>query len=156
MDITTIIESDKFTKALIGVGLVVAALVIFEAGMYVGVHKTEFSLQEGDEFYRVFDPGAGPGALFGSDFTTAHGAAGKVISVSLPTFVVEQTNNTEKVIAVTDDTQIRSFRDATSSGAIRAGNFVIVIGEPDQNGRIDATLVRLVPPPPPHATTTAL
>ena len=148
MDIQKITESPWFTKALFIIGLVLATLVIFQAGVYVGVRKAELSFRMGDNYYRAFGPGGFPGGPLGEELSESDGASGKILSVSLPTFIVEDRNG-EKVIILSDQTDIRSMRASTSSSAIMPGNGAIVIGEPNEKGQIQATFVRLLPPPPP-------
>ena len=149
MDIQKITESTWFTKALIAIGLVLTALIVFQAGMYVGVRKAELSFRMGDNYYRALGPGGFPGGPLGDELSEADGASGTVVSVSLPTFIVADRGG-EKVIAVSDQTTIRLLRDATSSSAIVPGESAIIIGEPNDKGEIEATFVRLLPPPPPQ------
>jgi hypothetical protein len=150
MELHTFIESERFTKIVIGVGLALAALLIFEAGMYVGVRKAEVSSRTGQNFYyRVFGPEAGVSVgAFGEGLQDANGAAGKILSVNLPTFMLEDAAHGEKIVSISGKTAIMRLRDATSSSAIRAGDFAIVIGEPDGKGQVQATFIRLLPPPP--------
>lgn len=146
MNIQKITESPWFTKALISVGLLLAALIVFQAGVYVGARKASVSFRMGDNYYRAVGPGGFRG-FFGEEFSETNGAAGKIVSVSLPTFVVSGPGG-ERVILISGNTVIRKMRDATSSTAIVPGESAIVIGEPDENGQIEAGLIRLLPPPP--------
>jgi len=147
MDIHSIIESKGFTKALIAVGIAMSVLVVFEAGVLVGIHKAGSSFRMGDNYYRALGPG-GSREIFGEELSDAHGTAGTIISVALPQFVVEENNNTEKVVLMGNQTIIRSFRDATSSQSLTTGESVIVLGEPNDKGQVEASLVRIIPPPP--------
>jgi hypothetical protein len=149
MNIQKITESAWFMKTLIAVGLFLAALIIFQAGVYVGVRKASLSFRMGDNYYRALGPGEFPGGALGEELSEADGASGKILSVTLPTFVVEDRNG-EKVILLNDQTGIRFMRDSTSSSAIMPGDGAIVIGEPDDKGEIQATFIRLLPPPPPQ------
>lgn len=149
VDAQKVVESDTFTKILIGVGLAFAALVIFEAGIFVGVRKASMAFHIGENYYyRAVGPGPGPFGddPFGEELTNANGAAGKVLSVSLPTFLVEGRNG-ERTVIVSATTTIKRLDSATSSSAITPNNFVIVIGEPDASGAIRAAFVRVLPPP---------
>jgi hypothetical protein len=143
MDIEKLLTSPSFKKGIVAVGAVLVLLIIFQAGVYVGARKASFEEHEGNAYFRAIGGEPGP---FGKAIS-AEGAAGKVLSVALPTFVVADRDNTEKVIAVGDGSDIRIFHDATSSGAIAPGQFVIVIGEPDENGEIHASFIRILPPP---------
>jgi len=147
MDIQKITEAPWFTKALIAIGLVLAALVVFQAGVYVGVNKAALSFRMGDNYYRALGPGGFPGDPLGEELSEANGASGKILSVSLPTFIMEDQGG-EKVILIGSQTGIRFMRDSTSSSAIMPGDGAIVIGEPNDKGEIEATFIRLLPPPP--------
>ena len=149
MNFEDITRSKGFKKALIVLGVLIAVLIVFQAGVYVGVRKGEFSERNGENYYRVMGAAPGPGP-FGDVISGGEGAAGKVLSVTLPTFVVEDRDSTEKIVTLGDGSDIRIFHDATSSGAITPGQFVIVIGEPDENGEIHASFVRIVPSPVPQ------
>ncbi len=123
------------------------ALLIFQAGMYAGYRKAAFSYGMGAAYYNVFE--GQPGGNFPrGGFVEAHGAAGKIISIHLPTFVLEGPDNLEKVILIDDDTEIRRFRAVASSSDLAAGDFVIVIGEPNDEAEVTAKLIRILPPPP--------
>lgn len=149
MNIKKLFESVVFQKIIVGVGIALAVLVVFQAGVFVGFHKAGASYHMGDSYYRVFGDDSGPlPRELVADFSDAHGTAGKVVSVHLPTFIVEDKNQEEKVVAITDDTVIRRLRGSASTSAITAGEFVVVIGEPNEQSELQATLVRLVPPPP--------
>lgn len=148
MDAEKILQSDNLKKALIALGVLLLILVIFQAGVYVGARNAGFSERTGDNYYRAVEPGGVPPGPFGMMLSGGNGAAGQVISAAPPTFVVEDKDGTEKVISVGTETGVRLFKDATSSGAIEKGDYVIVIGKPDQNGEIQAEFVRVLPPPP--------
>lgn len=128
-------------------GLILAVLIVFQAGVYVGVRKAALSFNMGDNYYRAVGPANFPHGPFGEEFSEADGASGKIVSVTLPSFVVADRNG-EKVILVSDQTTIRRMRDTASSTAIVPGDSAIVIGEPNDNGEIQATFIRLLPPPP--------
>jgi len=122
------------------------ALLVFQAGMYAGYRKAAFSYGMGAAYYSAFDDG--PGHFPRGGFVEAHGAAGKIISMHLPTFVLEGPDNLEKVVLIDDDTQIRHFRETASSSDLGVDDFVVVIGEPNTDAQITAKLIRILPPPP--------
>ena len=57
-------------------------------------------------------------------------------------------------ILISDDTTIHHLRGDASSTALNVGDFVIVLGEPDDKAEVEANLIRILPPPPGAATTT--
>lgn len=130
--------------------MAIIALVIFQAGVFVGYRKAAFAFKFGDNYYRAFgERGPRPFQVpVEGKFMDVHGAAGKIIDVSLPTFVVEGPDSIEKVIRIGADTGIRRFRDVATSSDLAAGDFVVVLGEPNENAEVNAKLIRIVPPPP--------
>jgi hypothetical protein len=138
----------KFVYAVIAL---VAALLIFKVGVSVGYHKASFSYRSGDAYYRMFDKGPRMGMMgqtfFRDDFSSAHGAVGKIVSVSLPTFVVASPDNIEKTVIIGDDTIVRMFRGVVDSKKIAVDDFALVLGTPDDTGRIGAKFIRLMPYP---------
>jgi hypothetical protein len=144
------IHSSAFQGLLVGVGAVVAVLIVFEAGVQVGRHQASFAAHEGDAYYRVFMHRAdGPFGIFmHTGDASEHGASGKVVSVALPTFIVADPQNVEKTIVVDDDTIIRRLDGDVTPDDIQVGDFAVVLGAPDPDSRIDAKFIRLLPPPP--------
>ncbi|MBV9349641.1 MAG: hypothetical protein JO026_02720 [Patescibacteria group bacterium] len=146
-DLQTLVRSPLFTKVLVGIGGVLILFLVFQAGVAVGIHKAGANFRMGENYYRAL--GENGRDFFGQDFSEAHGAVGSILSVSLPNFILEEKNNTEKVVVIGNQTVIRDFRNATSAAALIPGKFVIVLGDPDDNGWIKANLVRILPPPGP-------
>lgn len=134
-----------------GVGVLIIALVIFQAGVFVGFHRAGFSYHMGDNYYRAFgQEGASwqRGGMMGRGFTNAHGATGRIIRIALPTIIVESPDLVEKIILTNDDTEFRSPIGAVSAGDLKPNDAIIVIGSPNDNGEIVARLIRILPPPP--------
>ncbi len=148
MDTKKLFESEAFQRSVIGVGIALAVLVVFQAGVFVGFHKAGFSYRMGDNYYRAFGVAQGPFPHeFVADFPNAHGAIGKIVSVQLPTFVIEEENHSEKVILLTGNTAIRRLKGVATTSDIVPGEFAVVIGAPNDNAEVEAALVRLLPPP---------
>lgn len=148
-------QSKSFQGILIGIGVSIIALLIFQAGVTVGQHKAKFGDRLGNHFERNFvdtQRGGFPnpqGFVFGEPLPPGgHGAVGEIISITLPTFVIAGPDNLEKTVAVTDDTLVREFRDELGIESIETGKFVVVLGEPNDDGVIEAKLIRFLPPPP--------
>jgi|SRR3989344_4521504 len=145
-----LLQSKVPKKILYGIGIAVIALVIFQAGVFVGYHKAAFSYRWGDNYYRTFGE---PQKRFGREFprggfSDAHGATGKIIKIDLPTFVVQGQDNIEKIVVIKNDTAIRRSRNAAQQTDLKIDDFVVVIGSPNDQGQIEAKLIRLMPPPP--------
>lgn len=148
-DLKEFAKSQTFRGIIIGVLVVVVALLIFQAGTFVGYRKAAFSYHFGDNYYRAFgDRGPKPfniplrGGLVG-----AHGTVGKVVSIDLPTFVVADRGNVEKIVLINNDTVIRHFDGTITPDNLKVDDFTVVLGSPNDNSQIEATLIRVLPPP---------
>ncbi|MFZ2253328.1 MAG: hypothetical protein WAW13_04135 [Minisyncoccia bacterium] len=153
MNIKEYIQSQSFKGVLVGICITVTVLVIFQAGIAVGERKASFAHRFSDNFERNF---MGPqeegfmerGFFEGANMPGGHGAAGKIVSISLPLVVVAGPDNLEKTVVITEGTEIREFRDSISSDQLHIGDFIVVLGIPNNEGQVDAKLIRLAPPPP--------
>jgi hypothetical protein len=138
-------ESKMLFKILCGIGIVVIALLIFYAGVTVGFHKATFGRTWGENYERNF--GFGPDhTLFDKDnFPNANGAIGKIIKIELPTIIVTDKDNTEKVILLDTNTQIQEMKTNIATTDLKVDDFVIVIGSPNTQGQIEAKFIRVMP-----------
>lgn len=126
------------------IALIVLLLGIFSLGEHIGFHKASFAFQNSNNFYRTFGPSPG-GPLQPSDFSDDHGAVGKIISITLPTMTIEDKDNTEKIIVLSNQTIIKQFRNTLNASDLAVGDYVIVIGQPNSQSQIVAVLVRVLP-----------
>ncbi len=149
MNYNSITQSKQFRRILIRIGIFVIVLTIFQAGEMVGYRKALYSRGLGDNYARAFgnDMNEFMGGLPNDHMMNSHGSVGKIVRITLPTFVVADKDNTEKVITIESETQIRRFRNTLQSGDLKIGDFVVVLGEPDEQATIDARLIRVIPPP---------
>lgn len=153
MNIKEYIQSQSFKGILIGIFIAIIALVIFQSGVAIGERKASFAHRFGDNFERNFrDPRGGAfmqrGLPGGANMPGGHGAVGEIVSINLPLVVVAGPDNLEKTVVITDTTEIREFRDTLKSDQLSIGDFIIVLGTPNDQGQVDAKLIRLAPPPP--------
>jgi len=146
-DISAYLKSDRFIRVLAAIGFVIIALVIFDAGVAVGFHKASFAHDWEENYTRNF---GAPGSfgLPARGIPNPHGAAGTIVSVDLPTFVIAGPNENEKIIRIDDDTIIRNNAGMMDADDIEAGTFATVIGAPQSGtGEITARLIRIMPEP---------
>ncbi len=150
MNIQEYIKSPAFKWIIIGMCIAIAVLLIFQAGIFVGFRKASFAYRFGDNYYRVFDRKVP--APFGfplkNDFNSSHGAVGEVVSISLPTLVVVGPDSIEKTVLIGSSTLIRKFDTELKSTDIKVGDFLVAIGESNDNSQIQAKLIRMLPEPP--------
>ena len=146
MNITDFFQSNKFKILLIIIAGVVVLLGGFSIGEHIGFRKASFSFQNGNSFYQTYGPG-NQGMTQPKDFSDTHGTVGKVISVTLPTITIEDRDNTEKVVLVSNQTVIRHFQDTLQPSDIKAGDYIVAIGDPNPQSQIAAVLIRELPAP---------
>jgi len=152
-DIKKVLESKIALKVLCVIGIIIVSLLIFSAGVTVGFHKASFGRAWGENYARNF--GMMPNRqMFGRDnFPNANGAIGKIIKITLPTIIVQDKDNTEKVILIKNDTKIQKMISEVKPSDLAIDDFVVIIGSPNTQGQIEAKLIRIMPagmpvPPP--------
>ena len=140
------IQSKTFKGVIIGIVIVLVLAVVFQAGMFLGLKKAEFSGRLGENYNRIFGEQRGPAMPF-DNISGGHGAVGPVIRVSTSTLIVAEQNNIEKIVLMSDQTLVRKFRDDIKPSGINVGDFVSVLGEANNQGEIDARFIRVMPAP---------
>lgn len=142
-----ILESKVVIKVLYGIGIVLVAMVIFYAGITVGFHKASFGHAWGENYERNFGMMQNR-PMFGQDnFPNANGAIGKIIKITLPTIIVQDRDNIEKVILIKSDTQIQKLRENITTNDLKVDDSIVVIGTPNGQGQIEAKFIRIMPLP---------
>lgn len=149
IDFNKISQSKIFKKIIICVAGLIVLLIVFMVGTTVGFRKAGFSYRWGENYYRSF---SGPRPEFpmnmtGRDFLMGHGASGSIIKIASSTLMVQGRDNAEKVILIDKDTEIMRFREAISINDLKVNDNVVVIGSPNDNGQIEAKLIRVMPTP---------
>jgi len=119
------------------VGVLFLAALIFHAGVVYGSHRNPFGRHDAG---RGFRPPFFPGGfeLPHGFISNAHGAVGTVTTLALPTITMQTREGTSQTILVGTSTITRG------GTALSVGDEVLVLGEPDSQGRIDATLIRVL------------
>ncbi len=127
----------------IGLGIAFVVATVFSMGLFIGQQKARFSIRWGQNYNQHF--GGSRRVLPGGprDFFGGHGTAGVVIDVKKESLVVRSRDNAEKVILISDQTRIVKGREAIELKDIEEDNAIVVIGRPDDEGRIEARLIRL-------------
>lgn len=150
MDINKIFQSKIFQGVIIGLAALVVILFIFKAGMTVGIKKADFSCRWSDNYHQNF--GGPKGGFWGGfndqDFIEANGTVGQIIKIDGSNLVVRGRGNVEKVIVVKDDTVIERLKETIKISDLKVDDTIVIIGEPNSAGQIEAKLIRVMPPPP--------
>ena len=149
MDLRSVAKSKTFLLALWIIGALVIVFAVFEAGEFVGYRKAEFSYQWGEAYYRGFGGRmGGPPMMSGAgdgDFMMGHGLFGMVLRASSSSLVMQDRDETEKVILLAPDTVIRRFRETIAPTDLEPNDRIVVIGAPNASGQIEAKLIRVMP-----------
>jgi hypothetical protein len=156
-----IMKTPKFKIAVASVGVFLIALISFAAGIKVGFRKAHFSYKFGENYERNFmgprsdfnDPRGplGPMGMFkermdalaGREFRNAHGLAGTILSITENTLIIKDKDNKENTIVVNEKTLLKSGRDDIKISDLQKDQEIIAIGNPGENGAINANLIRV-------------
>jgi len=150
MDTNKIFESKVLQVIIISIaGLIVLAFV-FGLGVSVGIKKADFSFRWADQYHKNFGGPQGGflGDIRGREFMDANGVFGQILKIDGQTITISGRNNVEKNILVGEKTKIVYQRDNIKLSELKVGDSVVVIGEPNDKGQIQAGLIRIMPPPP--------
>jgi hypothetical protein len=148
--IEKVFESKVSTGVLYTIGVMIILMVVFFCGVSVGFKKASFGKNWGENYERNFGRMSPPRDGFGlgqDNFPNAHGAIGKIIKIELPTIIVQDKDNTEKVVLIKDDTQIQKQRATITKNELVIDDFVIIVGSPNELGQVEAKLIRIMPSP---------
>ena len=166
-------QSKVFKRVTLGVVAFIIILIVFGLGTFVGFRKANFSYRWGENYHQNF---AGPrGGFFddfgGRDFINAHGVIGQIIKIDpstgsthsnnsgqagspqassgqAATLVIKGMDNIEKIVLIEDGTIIERLRETLKPANLKVDDTVVVIGQPNDAGQIEAKFIRLMPPPP--------
>ncbi len=149
-------QSKTFGGILLSIAGLIILVVVFKFGVFVGMRKASFSFKWADQYHRNF---AGPQEGFFGDYvhtqaTNDDSVFGKIIKV---TFSQDQTkpsqisvngsDNVEKVILVDETTVIRRQMKNITLSDLNVSDTIVVIGEPNDLGQIQAKLIRVMSMP---------
>ncbi len=162
MDYNKFFQSKIFKMTLWGIAGLIILLLVFKAGMAVGFRKASFSYKWGENYHQNF--GGPRGGFFqdfkkdfeGKDFIEAYGSFGQIIKIDPSTgsgqaatlVVKDSRNNVEKIVLIKDGTVIKRFQETAKPAELKVDDRIVVIGEPNNAGQIEAKLIRLLPPTP--------
>lgn len=133
--------------ALFSFALLVGAFTI---GAFVGYKKATFSYRWGENYHLNF--GGPAGGFFqnfrdlgGRDFIGGHGMFGRIIKIDGSALVVKGSDNVERIILVKEDASITHPGGAAKLSDLKVNNDIVVIGEPNDQGQIEAKFIRVMP-----------
>jgi hypothetical protein len=161
MEIEKYFQSKSFKIIIIVLAGLAVISFIFCLGVFVGSQRAEFSFRWADEYHRNF--GGPNGGLFGDfmgmdrQFANANGSFGQIIKIDPTagsgqvTLTVKDHDNVEKIILTDSTTVIVYQRKNIKLSDLKIDENIVVIGEPNNAGQIQAKLIRVMPPLTPQA-----
>lgn len=140
---------DLLKWIIVGIVIFVYSIGVFGAGLFVGGMKANFSYRWAENYHRNFggpENGFMPGARISppnGEFIQGHGVFGEIIQIGDADFVIKGQDNAEKVIIINKDTTIAIGRRTITKTDLKVGEQVVVIGSPNEQGQIEARLIRV-------------
>ena len=151
MQNNNIFESKLFKSIVLGVAVLIVLVFVFGLGVFVGTKKADFSFKWADEYHHNF--GGPQGGFFGdfinNDFTSANGVYGQIITINGQNVTIKGKDGVEKDVLIDSNTTIRSQRQTKNLSDLKINDNIVVMGEPQSNGQIEAELIRIMPFAPP-------
>ncbi len=143
------VNHDILKWIIIGLAGFVVVVLIFGIGMFVGGMKAKFSYRWAESYHKNF---AGPKNGFlgdwrvllpPGDFIESHGTFGEIIEIEGNTLIVKGREDIEKVVLVGEKTIIKLGRKNIKISDLKVDDRVVIIGSPNEQGQIEASLIRL-------------
>jgi len=142
-------QKDLLKWVIVGTIIFVYSVCVFGMGMFVGGMKAKFSYRWAENYHRNFG-GPSNGFMSGgrmsppnNEFIDGHGIFGQIIKIGDSDFVINGQDNVEKMIILDKDTTIIVGRQTITKTDLKIGEQVVVIGSPNNQGQIEARLIRV-------------
>jgi len=147
------LDSKLFKGIILGIGGLLILIFIFNLGVLVGMKKAEFSFRWAEQYHRNF--GGPQGGIFGEfmdkdrEFANANGVFGQIIKINDGSLTIKDKNlassTAEKIILVNEKTIIVCQKKNIKLSDLKIDDNIVVVGEPNDNGQIQAILIRIMP-----------
>jgi hypothetical protein len=141
-------KKDRLKWFILGLCGFIIILLILGLGIFIGATKARFSYRWAENYHKNF--GGPRGGFMGGfpgfpdrDFIEGHGTFGEIIKINDSDLVIKGRDDVEKVILITKDTVIKKGKKTIKKEDLKVGNAITVIGNPDNQGRIEAELIRI-------------
>jgi hypothetical protein len=145
-----ILESKTFKIVILSVAGAIVLVFVFGMGVYAGTRRADFSFKWAAAYHRNFGGPQGGflGDPMGGEFTAGNGAFGQIIKIEGQSLTIKGRDGVEKIIVADGDASIKFQNQNKKVSDLKIGDNVVVIGEPNSSGQIDAELIRVMPAPP--------
>ena len=156
MSWTDFFQTKSFKTAIVCVAGIAVLFAVFSVGVFVGSRRAEFSYRWAEAYHRNF---AGPkegflGEALGKEFISSNGAFGIIANLTdgqtpdSKIITMEERGGVEKIIIAGPRTVISLQRKNLKISDLKIGDNIIVIGQPNQDGQVEAGIIRIMPQPP--------
>ena len=143
-------KKDVLRRVIVGLAGFVVILLVFGAGVEVGTMKARYSYRWAENYHQNF---AGPKDGFFSEwrnfprgeFINPHGVFGSIIKIDGNIVITKSKDDVEKTVLVSENTLIQKGRETIKSSDLNVEENIIVIGSPNEQGQIEAKLIRVMP-----------
>jgi hypothetical protein len=125
------VHHDTWKIVVVALCSLLVLVIVFGAGMLAGLEKAEFSQHWQTGYY--------PRMVL-----NAHGVAGPVIRVNQDSLVIEDRDGSEKTALVSPDTTIKEDGNTIGISQVKLNDQVVVIGSPDDQGEVKASIIRVM------------
>lgn len=147
MSLKEIFKADHFHKLLAVLAGALILVFVFSAGVLVGHEKERFSNRWEKNYYGniMGPPRRGMMGFWGRPNFNAHSGLGQIIKIDGNNLTVNDQGNVEKTIVVNDQTKIIKNLQTIKLSDLKVNDQIIVIGRPNEQGQIEARLIRVMP-----------
>jgi hypothetical protein len=112
----------------------------------VGFRKASFESRFGGQFVgRMGDVNMMYSPFIGNRGANPHGIVGVILSINLPKIMVKSEDGHEDTVSISSSTVVRQFRDNIAADKLKVNDNVIILGSPNEDGSINASLIRVMP-----------
>lgn len=138
-----------FKWGAFGVCALIILLGAFALGVRVGFHEARFTENWEQQYPANFGGLSGPPIKRSprDPFFAAHGVQGAILSLGQNTIIIKGGDNSEQTVDIAADTSIRQNFTDLKFGDLKVGESVIVIGQPNEQGQIEAKFIRVLNQP---------
>lgn len=151
--LTELFNSKSFIIIIVSIASLILLLLSFKLGIFVGSEKAKFSCRWNNNYNENFDGPRGfgrpPFYMDGKDLPMmdSRGLFGAIIKVDNNSLTIKDKDDVEKIVVITDKTTIKEFKKDIKITDLKVDEKVVIVGEPNSSGQIEAKLIRILPEP---------